>query len=75
MRSIVNQYIKKQRFAEIMTIQYAIYRGLYLTKYIDVTTQRFNDYILSKYKVVVDQKLLTSWIPFLEKRFSEITAD
>jgi len=69
---IIDQYMKKSKFAEVATIQYCMYKGLYLSQNQITTTVRFNDYIQSEYNVIPTEDIITQWVDHIRKIFESI---
>jgi hypothetical protein len=72
---IIKQYIRKVSFAEVTTTQFAMCKGLYVSKSMVNTTQRFNDYIQNEYNVPSNESVINQWVEFVFKYFSGIIID
>ena len=73
--TMIKQYIRKERFAIVTTNQYAMYKGLYLSKDMVNYTQRFSDYIQKEYNLPMNEERIEGWLGSVYKHFADIGID
>lgn len=73
--TMIKQYIRKDRFAIVTTNQFAMYKGLYLSKDMVNVTPRFSDYIQKEYNLPMNEERIEQWLASVYTHFSGIGID
>ena len=70
-RGIIEQYMTTSRFAEVMTVQYSVWKGLYLHTSALAPTRRFVEFVRMKYGRSVTNESIQWWLTFVYNVFRE----